>query len=162
MQIDRFDRRILAELSGAGRLTAVELAGRVGLSPSACTRRLQALEANGVIAGYRAMVDQSALGLGVTAFVEVTLERQNDEALKAFEAAVSKNPNVLACHLMSGSSDYLIEMVARDLADFERVHADFLGRLPGVFRIESKFSLRRIVDRPLAPFSGSTPTFPTP
>ena len=153
MQIDRFDAKILSELAQEGRLTAVELSSRVGLSASACTRRLQALESGGVIAGYRAVLDEAALGFGVTAFIEVSLERQSDEALKAFETAVAESPHVLACHLMSGSSDYLIEMIVRDLADFERVHAAFLARLPGVSRIESKFSLRKVVDRPLIPAS---------
>lgn len=151
MQIDAFDRKIIAALVHEGRLSAVEIAGRVGLSPSACTRRIQSLEAAGIIAGYRGLVDAKKVGLGVTAFVEVTLERQSDEALKAFEAALAKCPNVLSCHLMSGGSDYLIELVARDLSDFERLHATVLGRLPGVFRIESKFALRKAVDRPLEP-----------
>jgi Lrp/AsnC family transcriptional regulator, leucine-responsive regulatory protein len=151
VQLDDFDRRIVAVLAADGRMTTVELSNRVGLSPSACTRRLQALEAASVIVGYRAIVDAAAIGLGVTAFVEVTLERQSDEALKAFEAALARCPNVLSCHLMSGGSDYLIELVARDLSDFERLHATVLGRLPGVFRIESKFALRKAVDRPLVP-----------
>lgn len=151
MQIDRTDRRIVAALTREGRLTAVELSGRVGLSPSACTRRLQSLETSGVIAGYRAMVDPTAVNLGVKVFVEVTLERQNDDALKSFETALAECPNVLSCHLMSGSSDYLIELVARDLPDFEQLHTNVLSRLPGVFRIESKFALRQAVDRPLAP-----------
>ena len=151
MQIDAFDRKIVAALAADGRLTAVELGARVGLSPSACTRRLQSLEASGVIVGYRAVVDPQAVGLGITAFVEITLERQNDDALRAFEAALAGCPNVLACHLMSGSSDYLIQIVARDLSDFERLHANVLGHLPGVARIESKFALREAINRPLVP-----------
>ena len=149
MQIDAFDRKIIAALAGDGRLSTVEVAARVGLSPSACTRRIQALETAGVIAGYRALVEPKALGLGITAFVEITLERQNDDTLRAFEQALATCPNVLTCHLMSGASDYLVQIVARDLADFERLHANVLGHLPGVSRIESKFSLRKAVDRPL-------------
>ncbi len=149
MQIDAFDRKIIAALAGDGRLSTVEVAARVGLSPSACTRRNQALETAGVIAGYRALVEPKALGLGITAFVEITLERQNDDTLRAFEQALATCPNVLTCHLMSGASDYLVQIVARDLADFERLHANVLGHLPGVSRIESKFSLRKAVDRPL-------------
>ena len=151
MQLDSFDRKIIAALAEAGRITTVELATRVGLSPSACTRRLQALEAEGVILGYRAIVDAAAIGLGITVFVELTLERQNDDTLRAFETALAKCPNVLSCHLMSGASDYLIRIAAHDLADFERLHANVLGHLPGVARIESKFALRQAVDRPLAP-----------
>lgn len=149
--IDDFDRRIITALAGEARLTAVELAGRVGLSASAVTRRLQALEASGAIRGYRAMVDPAAAGLGIDIFVEISLERQNDDALRAFEAALAACPNVLSCHLMSGSSDYLIHMAARDLPDFERLHANVLGHLPGVARIESKFALRSVIDRPLMP-----------
>jgi Lrp/AsnC family transcriptional regulator, leucine-responsive regulatory protein len=151
MHVDNFDRKIVTALAGNGRMTTVELAGRVGLSPSACTRRLQGLEAAGIITGYRAELDAPALGLGITAFVEITLEKQNDDALRAFEAALADCPNVLSCHLMSGSSDYLIRIAARDLADFERLHANVLGHLPGVARIESKFALREAIDRPLVP-----------
>ena len=151
MQIDGFDRKIVAILAGNGRMTTVELAARVGLSPSACTRRLQALEANRVISGYRAIVDAEAIGLGITAFVEITLDRQNDEALRSFERALADCPNVLSCHLMSGASDYLIRVVARDLHDFQQLHATVLGHLPGVARIESKFALREVIDRPLVP-----------
>ena len=151
MHLDDFDRKIVRSLASEGRLTAVDLAARVGLSPSACTRRLQALEASGVIRGYRAIVDAGAIGLGINIFVEITLERQNDDTLRAFEAGLAACPNVLSCHLMSGSSDYLIHIVARDLPDFERLHANVLGHLPGVARIESKFALREAIDRPLAP-----------
>ena len=151
MQLDDFDRKIVTALAGNGRLSAVDLAGQVGLSPSACTRRLQALESSGVIHGYRAVLDPVAVGLGINIFVEITLERQNDDTLRAFEASLVDCPNVLSCHLMSGSSDYLIHIVARDLPDFERLHANVLGHLPGVARIESKFALREAIDRPLVP-----------
>lgn len=151
MQADAFDRRILATLARDGRLTTVDLAAQIGLSPSACTRRIQALEEAGVLRGYRALLDPEAIGLGITVFVEITLERQNDEALRAFETAAARSPQVLSCHLMSGRSDYLLRVVARDLADFERLHANVLGHLPGVARMESKFALREVIDRPLAP-----------
>jgi DNA-binding Lrp family transcriptional regulator len=151
VQPDDFDRKIITALAKSGRLTAVELAAQVGLSPSAVTRRLQALEASGTIHGYRAIIDPAAVGLGINIFVEITLERQNDDTLRAFEKALAKCPNVLSCHLMSGSSDYLIHIVARDLPDFERLHANVLGQLPGVARIESKFALREAIDRPLVP-----------
>jgi DNA-binding Lrp family transcriptional regulator len=151
VQLDGFDRKIVSALAANGRMTTVELAGRVGLSPSACTRRLQALEANHVIAGYRAIVDGAAIGLGITAIVEIALDRQNDDALRAFERALAQCPNVLSCHLMSGTSDYLIRVAARDLSDFQQLHATVLGHLPGVARIESKFALREVIDRPLIP-----------
>jgi DNA-binding Lrp family transcriptional regulator len=151
VQIDSFDRKIITALVGEGRLSAVELASRVGLSPSAVTRRLQNLEAGGVIRGYRAMIDAKAIDLGIDIFVEIALERQNDDALRAFEAALAGCANVVSCHLMSGNSDYLVHMVAGDLADFERLHSNVLGHLPGVARIESKFALREVIARPLAP-----------
>ncbi len=151
MQIDNFDRKIVAALAADGRMTTVDLASRVGLSPSACTRRLQSLEANGVVTGYRATIDAEAIGLGITAFVEITLDRQNDESLRTFERALAECPNVLSCHLMSGTSDYLIRVAARDLHDFQQLHATVLGHLPGVARIESKFALREVIDRPLVP-----------
>lgn len=151
VQIDDFDRRIVAQLAREGRLTAVELADRVGLSASAVTRRLQRLEADRIIGGYRAVIDPAAVGLGITAFVEISLDRQNDDALKAFEAAAKKCPNILSLYLMSGTSDYLLRIVARDLPDFERLHANVLGHLPGVARIESKFALREAIERPLVP-----------
>ena len=109
------------------------------------------LEASHIIAGFRAMIDAEAVGLGITAFVEITLDRQNDEALRAFERALADCPNVLSCHLMSGTSDYLIRVAARDLHDFQDLHARVLGHLPGVARIESKFALREVIDRPLIP-----------
>lgn len=151
MRIDDFDRRLLGALAREGRLTAVELAERIGLSASAVTRRLQRLESERIIAGYRAVLDPEALGLGITAFVEISLDRQNDEALRAFETAARKCPNILSLHLMSGSSDYLLRIVARDLPDFERLHANVLGHLPGVARIESKFALRAAIERPMVP-----------
>ena len=151
MHLDDFDRKIVTALAANGRLTAVDLAGQVGLSPSVCTRRLQALESSGAIRGYRAVLDPVAVGLGINIFVEITLERQNDDTLRAFEAGLADCPNILSCHLMSGSSDYLIHIVARDLPDFERLHANVLGHLPGVARIESKFALREAIDRPLVP-----------
>lgn len=154
MQPDAFDRKILTALAGEGRLTAVELGSRIGLSASAVTRRLQALEADGVIRGYRAQLEPRAIGLGIDIFVEITLERQNDDALRAFEAGLAQCPNVLSCHLMSGTSDYLIHIAARDLPDFERLHANVLGHLPGVARIESKFALREVIDRPVTPIGG--------
>ncbi len=151
VHMDDFDRKIAAILAGNGRLSAVDVAAKVGLSPSACTRRIQALEASGAIRGYRAILDAAAVGLGIDIFVEITLDRQNDDALRAFEKTLALSPNVLSCHLMSGTSDYLIHIVARDLPDFERLHSNVLGHLPGVARIESKFALRTAIDRPLVP-----------
>ncbi len=151
--MDDFDRNIATLLARDGKLTMQDLAEQVGLSPSACTRRVQALERNGVIRGYRAMLDPAALGLAVDIFVEFALERQDAETLTGFEAALMDCPNVLSCHLMSGQSDYLVHMVAQDISDFERLHSGFLSHLPGVSRIESKFSLREVTNRAVLPIA---------
>ncbi|MHA1549729.1 MAG: Lrp/AsnC family transcriptional regulator [Alphaproteobacteria bacterium] len=151
--LDSFDQKIVAALADDGRLTVAEVAARVGLSPSACTRRIQNLERTGVISGYRALIEPARIGLGVSIFVEITLERQSSDTLRAFEDGLRRCPNVVTCHLMSGTSDYLVHLIAPDLEGFERLHAETLGQLPGVSRIESKFSLRRVVDRPVAPIT---------
>ncbi|RME63358.1 MAG: Lrp/AsnC family transcriptional regulator [Alphaproteobacteria bacterium] len=144
MKLDRIDRAILAALERQGRLSNVELAQRVGLSASACSRRVLALEAAHVIQGYRAVIDPAARGMGVNAIVEITLKGQGDAYLSAFEAAVAQCPNILSCDLMSGTADYVLRVGARDLGDFERLHREVLSRLPGVSRIESSFVLRRV------------------
>ncbi len=142
--LDDTDRRILAALHQDGRVSNQTLSERVHLSPSACHRRVARLEAAGVIVGYAARIDPAALGRGTVVFVHVSLERQNREGMDAFEAAVRGCPDVARCHLMSGDADYLLEVTARDMADYERVHTDHLARMPGVARIRSSFSLRTV------------------
>ena len=151
MQLDGFDRKIVAALAGNGRMTTVDLASRVGLSPSACTRRLQALEAAGVIAGYRAIVDAEAIGLGITAFVEITLDRQNDEALRTFERALADVPQRALLPPDVGHQRLSHPRGGARPARLPGLHAKVLGHLPGVARIESKFALREVIDRPLVP-----------
>jgi Lrp/AsnC family leucine-responsive transcriptional regulator len=154
IHLDATDHRVLRALQADGRMTNQDLAQRVGLSPSACHRRVARLEAAGVIAGYAALVDPRALGRGTTVFVHVTLDRQTDEALAAFEAAVAASPDIVECHLMSGESDYLVKVAAADLPDFERIHRSDLSRLPGVARLQSSFTLRTVK---LAAVSGRGP-----
>lgn len=147
--IDRADRRLLLELSQRGRAANVELAQAVHLSASAVARRQRALEEAGVIRGYSADIDPAAFGLNTTVVVQVTLKGQSEADLGEFEQAVGLCDSVLRCFLMSGSDDYLLILLVRDLIDFERVHKTQLSRLPHVARIQSSFALRDVVRRSL-------------
>ncbi|MCB6177771.1 Lrp/AsnC family transcriptional regulator [Rhodobacter sp. Har01] len=143
--LDATDRRILAALQKEGRITNAELSDRVNLSPSACHRRVQRLEEEGFIAAYVALVDARRLGKPTTVFVEITLESQAEELLDAFEREVARVPDILECHLMAGSADYLLKIVAEDTEDFARIHRRFLSRLPGVRQMQSSFALREVL-----------------
>jgi DNA-binding Lrp family transcriptional regulator len=146
-RLDAFDQKILFELERDGMMTAAALAERVGLSPSACHRRVKALEALGVIEGYAAILSETALGRSATVFVAVTLENQKQETMAAFERAVAKCREVQDCHLMTGESDYLLRIVIADDDRYERVHQDTLSRLPGVRRLVSNFTIRTVFRR---------------
>jgi Lrp/AsnC family transcriptional regulator, leucine-responsive regulatory protein len=145
--LDRIDLKILAELMGEARASQLELAGKVGLSPTACARRIRQLEESGIIRSYSADLDATALGLVTTVIVTITLEKQSEDYLAAFEAAIARCPDVVSCHLMSGSDDYHLQVLARDIADFERIHKQHLSRMPGVARIHSSFAMREVVRR---------------
>jgi Lrp/AsnC family transcriptional regulator, leucine-responsive regulatory protein len=149
MNLDALDKAILSALVRDGRLSQVELSERVPLSPTAVARRIKALEEAGVIEGYQARVNRQALGIHMTIFVEIALKSQSEELLASFEKAAAAAPSIVSCHLMSGENDYLITVMARDLADFERIHKEQLSRLPGVVRLKSSFSLREVTSRPL-------------
>src|SRR5436305_4528668 len=157
MEIDKIDTMILAELTANARASQVELASRAGLSSTAVARRQKALEQGGLIRGYQAVLDLARFGLSTTILVRVTLESQNEEALKSFEAAVIDCPSVVRCFLMSGSDDYIVIVVARNIEDFERIHRTELSRLPRVARIQSSFAMREVVNRAVPPviFGGS-------
>ena len=143
MSLDRIERQILAELQRHGRLPNVELAGRIGLSESPCFRRVKNLERDGVIQGYAARLDQRALGLTVTAYVHLTLEKGLEQRTE-FHRHVQDEPHIVECHAMSGTHDYLMKVVARDMDHFsELVMSDILG-YPGVSNLESSFSLAEI------------------
>jgi len=144
MKLDRTDSLILAALQRDGRLTNRELAERAHLSESACLRRVRALEESGVIDGYTAHVNQAKVGLPGNVFVSITLNRQEQADLAAFEAAVTRVPEVMECYLMTGQQDYLLRVVVSDPADFERLHSQHLTRLPGVARVQSSFALRTV------------------
>jgi Lrp/AsnC family leucine-responsive transcriptional regulator len=147
MSLDRIDIAILETLQKDGRMTNAALAERVGLSQSACSRRLDALERSGTISGYHARISNAALGHRMTAIVHISLSGQFEKSLTEFEAAVKRCPNVLSCHLMSGEYDYILRIAAKDLADYERIHKEWLSAMPHVTKINSSFALREIVDR---------------
>lgn len=144
MALDSTDRRILGVLQKAGRISNAELSERVNLSPSACHRRVQRLEAEGYIKDYVALLDARKMGCPTTVFVEITLSGQADEVLDAFEREVARVPDVLECHLMAGKSDYLLKVVAENTEDFARIHRQYLARLPGVQGMQSSFALRTV------------------
>ncbi|MDU8909889.1 Lrp/AsnC family transcriptional regulator [Aestuariicoccus sp. MJ-SS9] len=144
MKLDEMDRRILRVLQRAGRMSNADLSEEVNLSPSACHRRVQRLEESGMIRDYVALLDARKLGLSSTVFVEITLNTQADEVLEAFEKAVSRVPEVLECHLMAGTADYILKIVAESTEDFARIHRQYLTRLPGVAQMQSSFALRTV------------------
>lgn len=145
--LDRIDRAILGVLQDHARISNVELAGRVGLSQSACLRRVHQLEEAGVIEGYQAVISNRAIGQTITAIIQITLSSQAEQALSAFEAAVARCPYIVACFLMSGESDYVIRVNARDMEHFAQIHKEWLSTLPGVSRMQSGFALRVVVNR---------------
>ena len=143
-QIDAIDRRLLAALQENGRLTATELADRVGLTTSPCLRRLRLLEEAGVIDRYVALLNAKALGQHGTCFTIINLATMSDALLSAFEQAVRDHPEVLDCYYVAGSNDYLIRFSYRDAEDLERFHTQVLMRLPGVERSNSILVLRTV------------------
>lgn len=145
MELDATDRRILAALQKDARITNAELSERVNLSPSACYRRVQRLEEDGLIAAYVALLDARKMGKPTTVFVEITLNSQAEDLLDAFEREVARVPDILECHLMAGSADYLLKIMAEDTEDFARIHRRYLARLPGVRQMQSSFALRTVV-----------------
>ncbi len=144
MLLDAFDHAILRALQHDGRMTNSALAEKVNLSESACLRRIRALEVEHFIEGYTAIVSQQKTGCPLNVFVSITLERQEQAHLRAFEEAVRKVPEVMECYLMSGDYDYLLRVVLADTADFERLHSQHLTRLPNVARVHSSFALRTV------------------
>ncbi|MBE1296118.1 Lrp/AsnC family transcriptional regulator [Phycobacter azelaicus] len=144
MSLDSTDRRILQVLQRQGRISNAELSEQVNLSASACHRRVQRLESDGYIKNYVALLDARKLNVPTTVFVEITLQGQADELLDAFEKAVARIPDVLECHLMAGTADYILKVVAENTEDFARIHRQHLTRLPGVAQMQSSFALRTV------------------
>ena len=143
-EIDWLDVRILEVLQKQGRISNADLADKVNLSASACHRRVQRLDREGFIREYVALLEPRKVDRGTTVFVEITLSGQSDEILDAFEKAVALIPNVLECHLMAGTADYTLKVVAVDSDDFARIHRQHLARLPGVAQMQSSFALRTV------------------
>ncbi len=144
MELDRYDRAIVSLLQADARITNARLAEKVSLSESACLRRVRALEESGLIQGYTALIDQQKAGYPVNVFVNITLDRQSQSGLEAFESEVRRIPEVMECYLMTGEHDYFLRLVVADLVDFERVHSQHLTRLPSVARVQSSFAMRTV------------------
>ena len=151
--LDAIDRQILEDLQNDARMRNVELAEKVGLSPSPCLRRVGNLEETGVIRGYATLVDAEAVGLPVSVFVSVTLEKQIEKALEKFEKEIRARPEGMECYLMTGEADYLLRVVTADLGAYERFLIEHLTRIPGVASIKSSFALKQVAYRTALPIS---------
>jgi DNA-binding Lrp family transcriptional regulator len=156
--VDAIDARILGRLQEDARISNVELARAVGLSASPCLRRVGELEKAGLIRRYVTLLDAQAVGLPVSVFVNVTLEKQVERALEVFEAAIRQRPEVMECYLMTGEADYLLRVVVADLAAYERFLMDHLTRVPGVASIKSSFSLKQVQYRTALPLAHLQPS----
>lgn len=150
-KISAVDAKILHRLQNNARISNVDLARAVGLSPSPCLRRVRALEDSGLIRSYATLLEPAALGLDVSVFVRVSLEKQVEKALERFETAVMKRSEVMECYLMTGDSDYLLRVVVPDIESFERFLLDHLTRIPGVASIKSSFALKQVKYRTALP-----------
>ena len=142
--MDRLDRRLLAALQADSGASIGALAERIGLSSSACHRRMRALEEAGIITGYGARIDPAKAGIGLNVLIDITLVSQSSEAMERFERAVADFPDILECHLLSGTADYRLRTAARDMADYDRLHRETLARLPGVATMHTSFVIRTI------------------
>jgi Lrp/AsnC family transcriptional regulator, leucine-responsive regulatory protein len=142
--MDPIDKKLLTRLQADCQRSVADLGGDVGLSASACHRRIKQLEADKVITGYGARVDPKALGYAMQLFIEVTLTSQKASDLDAFEKAVSGVPEIIECYLMAGGTDYLLRVVARDVEDFERIHRERLAKMPHIARMQSRLMLRSV------------------
>lgn len=143
--MDDIDRRMLGVLRQDGRISNADLAATIGLSASACLRRLRALERAGIIRGYAALIEEPLTDAALVVLIQITLERQTEEFLDRFETAIRRCREVAACFLMTGMADYLVRVEVEDAAAYERLHRETLSRLPGVARIQSSFAIRTVV-----------------
>jgi DNA-binding Lrp family transcriptional regulator len=142
---DALDRNILRLLRLDARTSYAKLAAEVGISPSACLRRIKLMEQTGVIRGYTALVSASNIETTIAVIVNITLERQTEDRLDRFEAAVRRHPEIRECLLMTGGSDYLLRVEVESPGEFERIHKEVLSTLPGVSRIHSSFAIRDVL-----------------
>ena len=160
--MDAINLRILERLQHDARISNVELARAVNLSPSPCLSRVRALESDGIIQRYVTLLDAKKLGLTVSVLVQVTLEKQIEPALETFEKAIRERPEVMECYLMTGDADYLLRVLVPDVPAFERFILGFLSRVPGVGNIKSSFALKQVkyqtaLPLPLQAAPGRTP-----
>ena len=154
MQLDSIDWKILGLLQGDARIANVDLAKAIGLSPSPCLNRVRALEEAGYISRYVTLLDALRVGLKVSVFIQVTLERQVESALERFENAIRSRPEVMECYLMTGDADYLIRVVVADIQALEEFILKFLTKLPGVGNIKSSFALKQVKYQTALPLPG--------
>ena len=156
MTLDRHDRAILTLLQHQGRISNQELADQVGLSPSPCLRRVRSLEQNGIISGYRALLDAKRLGLTLMALIHISMDQHTPERFNAFEAQISDIPEVLECLLITGqSADYQLKVVVKDMDAYQELLLNRITRIPGVTGVHSSFVLRRVVDGRALPLSAA-------
>ncbi len=144
---DKTDRAILTELQSRGRTANVDLAEKVRLSPSACLRRTKALEEAGLIAGYRAELDRTAIGLGLTVFIALKVEQHSRQTSRTIEESLTAIPAVVACHVVSGEADFLVEAVVPDLAGYEELLLDQVLAIGPVTDARSTFAIRTVLSR---------------
>lgn len=147
MSLDAIDMSILKAVQENARISNVDLANKVGLSASACSRRFEQLEKQGILESYQAVISNKALGQNITAIVQITLNHQAGSNFESFETTVGECPYIVACFLMSGEYDYIIRVNAYDMDHFQYIHKEWLSNLPGVSRIVSSFAMRTIVNR---------------
>ncbi|NND68732.1 MAG: Lrp/AsnC family transcriptional regulator [Halioglobus sp.] len=148
MKLDRTDRRILKAMQNNARITNLELADAVGLSPTPCSRRVKRLEDSGIIRGHVTLLDQARLGLKLTAYIGISMDRHTPDRFEAFEGEVSQYPEVVECSVVTGqSSDFLLKVVVPDMEYYERFLLGRLTRIDGVTGVHSSFELRRVIDR---------------
>ncbi|MGR9452580.1 Lrp/AsnC family transcriptional regulator [Rhizobium leguminosarum] len=143
--LDAIDRNILRLLRLDARMSNAKLAAEIGLSPSACLRRIKIMEKSGVIRGYTVLVDTGHADEMIAVIINITLERQTEDYLDRLEAAVRRHPEIRECFLMTGGSDYLLRVEVANAGEFERIHKEILSTLPGVLRIHSSFSIRNVL-----------------
>lgn len=153
IKLDKIDHAVIKYLQNDGRISNSDLSEKVGLSQSACLRRVKVLEKQGIIEGYVAVMDQAAAGLTDNVFVQITVEKQTKELLFEFEKIVRQCPQIIECYLMSGDADYLLRVIVSDASDYEKLHMDVLTTLPGVSNIKSNFSLRTVTKKNEIPFN---------
>ena len=144
MTIDRIDQKIISSLQSDCRQSIADIADKVGLSPSACHRRIGILEKDGVIEGYKAQINGDKLGYHIAFYVEVSLESQSEQVLASFEAAVQARPQILECYLMTGSADYLLKVAAENTREYERIYRRIIAALPHVSGIQSSLVMKQV------------------